>query len=66
MDKDLIKPNLYINELNDDDLEICKTKKIISIDPGKSNMIFMMDENKNKLRYTCCQRRRESLNCFTI
>jgi hypothetical protein len=52
---------LYINELNDDDLEICKSKKLISIDPGKSNMIFMMDEYKNKLRYTAPQRRRESL-----
>ena len=52
---------LYINELRDDDLEICKSKKLISIDPGKSIMIMMMDEDKNKLRYTSCQRRRESL-----
>ena len=52
---------LYINELNDDDLEICKSKKIVTIDPGKSNMVFMMDKDKNKLRYTAPQRRRESL-----
>ena len=52
---------LYINELCDNDLEKCKSKKIVTIDPGKSNMVFMMDKNKNKLRYTCCQRRRESL-----
>ena len=53
---------LYINELNDADLEICKSKKIIGIDPGKSNMVFMMDEDKNKLQYTAPQRRRESVS----
>ena len=47
--------------MNDDDLKMCKTKKIVSIDPGKSNMVFMMDKDKNKLRYTAPQRRRESL-----
>jgi len=61
--KDINEDNeLYINELNDNDLEICKSKKLISIDPGKSNLIFMMDENKNKLRYTASQRKRESLS----
>ena len=53
--------DVYIDELCNKDLEICKSKKLISIDPGKSNMVFMLDENKTKLRYTCCQRRMESL-----
>ena len=52
---------LYINELRDNDLEICKSKKIVTIDPGKNSLIYMLDEDKNKLRYSCCQRRRESL-----
>jgi len=52
---------LYIDDLCDIDLEICKSKKIVSIDPGKSNLVYMLDKNKKKLRYTCCQRRRESL-----
>ena len=52
---------VYLDELNDADLEICKNKKIITIDPGKSNMVYMMDEMKQKLRFTAPQRRRESL-----
>ena len=52
---------VYLDELNGADLEICKNKKIITIDPGKSNMVYMMDEKKQKLRYTAPQRRRESL-----
>ena len=59
--KILDKDDIYIEDLNDNDLEICKTKKIVSIDPGKSNLVYMMDENKNKLRYTALQRRTESL-----
>ncbi len=51
----------YITDLSDEDLEICKNKKIVSIDPGKQNMVFMVDEKGNKLRYTCCQKRIESL-----
>lgn len=53
--------DVYIDEICNEDLELCKSKKLISIDPGKSNMVFMLDENKTKLRYSCCQRRRESL-----
>jgi len=53
--------DVYITELCNEDLEMCKSKKIISIDPGKNSLVYMLDENKNKLRYSCCQRRRESL-----
>lgn len=53
--------DVYIDEICNEDLELCKSKKLVSIDPGKSNMIFMLDENKNKLRYTAPQRRKESL-----
>jgi hypothetical protein len=52
--------NKYINDLNDEELEIAKNKKIISCDPGKHNLIYMLDENHNKLRYTGIQRRFES------
>ena len=41
LDKDDIY--IYIEDLNDNYLEICKTKKIVSIDPGKSNLVYMMD-----------------------
>ena len=53
--------DLYINDLIDDDLEICKSKKIVGIDPGKTSVVYMVDERKTKLRYTCSQRRKESL-----
>ena len=41
--KILDKDDIYIEDLNNTDLEICKTKKIVSIDPGKSNLVYMMD-----------------------
>jgi hypothetical protein len=50
----------YINDLNDEELKLVKTKKIISCDPGKHNLIYMLDEENNKLRYTAPQRRYES------
>ena len=53
--------DLYLDELDDSDLEIIKKRKIVSIDPGKSNLVYMLDETNNKLRYTTCQRRRESM-----
>ena len=51
----------YISDLNDNDLKICKGKKIVSIDPGKNSLVYMADKDKNKLRYTASQRRIESL-----
>lgn len=52
---------IYINNLSDKDLKECKNKKLVGIDPGKQNLVYMVDKNKNKLRYTVCQRRIESL-----
>ena len=51
----------YISDLNDNDLKICKGKKIVRIDPGKNSLVYMADKDKNKLRYTASQRRIESL-----
>ena len=52
---------LYINNLSDKDLKECKNKKLVGVDPGKQNLVYIVDKNKNKLRYTTCQRRIESL-----
>lgn len=52
---------IYINELSNEDLELCKSKKIVSIDPGKQNLVVMLDKEKNNLKYTSAQRRKESL-----
>ena len=53
---------MYISDLTTEDLEKCKTKKLVSIDPGKKDLVYMVDDNKNKLKYTACQRRIESLS----
>ena len=52
----------YIDDLIDNDLEVCKNKKIVSLDPNKQSLVYMMDDEKNKLRYTASQRRIESLS----
>lgn len=54
------KDDLYIDDLTDEELEICKSKKIIGIDPNKLSQVYMTDENKNKLRYTTPQKSAES------
>ena len=66
------KENIYVEDLNDDDLEILKTKKLVSLDPG-SKGICLLDESKNNsdkykrkmrnnnLNYNTIQRRKESM-----
>jgi len=54
------KENIYVEDLNDDDLEILKTKKLVSIDPGKKGLC-LLDEERNNLNYNTIQRRKESL-----
>jgi hypothetical protein len=52
--------DLYLDELNNDELKICQTKKIISVDPGKATLVYMMDNEGNQLKYGCKQREIES------
>jgi hypothetical protein len=56
------KDDTYINDLSDEDLKLCKKKKLIGIDPNKQSLVYMMYNEKNKLRYTASQRRIESLS----
>lgn len=51
----------YIDELSDYQLDILKTKKIVSADPGKKFLLYMMDDEGNELKYSCMQRDTESL-----
>jgi hypothetical protein len=51
----------YIDELSNNQLDILKTKKIVSGDPGKKFLLYMMDDEGNELKYTCMQRDTESL-----
>ena len=39
---------LYINNLSDKDLKECKNKKLFGVDPGKQNLIYMVDKNKKR------------------
>ena len=54
-DNDLI----YLNKLKKEELNNLKDKKIIGIDPGKYNILYMSD-GYDKLRYTIHQRKYES------
>jgi len=58
--KECEKELKYISDLNDEELNIAKNRKLISCDPGKHNLIYMLDDEYNKLRYTAPQRRFES------
>ena len=50
---------LYLDKLKRKDLNKLKDKKIIGIDPGKYNILYMCD-GYNKLRYTIHQRKYEN------
>ena len=50
---------LYLDKLKRKDLNKLKDKKIIGIDPGKYNILYMTD-GYNKLRYTIHQRKYEN------
>lgn len=53
----------YIDELTDDTYNMIKNKKIISIDPGKCDILYCVDsDNKdaNTFRYSQDQRRKET------
>jgi hypothetical protein len=51
----------YIDDLSEYQFNILRTKKIVTGDPGKFNLMYLMDDDNNKLKYTCCQRDTESL-----
>lgn len=62
-----IKPKIndekYIDELKNEDYERLQKKKIVSIDPGKCDLIYCLDnDNKeaNMFRYSQDQRRKET------
>jgi hypothetical protein len=52
----------YVNDLSIEQLQELQSKKIIGCDPGKRSMVYMVDEDRNKLQYTTPQRNRESTN----
>jgi len=49
-----------IEDLSKEQLDTLKDRNIIGCDPGKRSLVYMMDNNGNKLQYTAPQRKRES------
>ena len=49
-----------IEDLSKEQLDTLKNRNIVGCDPGKRNLVYMMDKNGNKLQYTAPQRKRES------
>jgi hypothetical protein len=49
-----------IQDLSKEQLEFLKNKVIVGCDPGKHSLVYMMDEEGNKLQYTSSQRKKES------
>lgn len=58
--EELKRSEMYITDLSDKERLICQEKKILGGDPGKSNLIYFIDDTKQSLRYTAPQRRKES------
>jgi hypothetical protein len=49
-----------IEDLTKEQLEPLKDRNVIGCDPGKRSLVYMVDQNGNKLQYTSPQRIRES------
>lgn len=50
----------YLDELNDSQLKKVKSLNRVYVDPKKRNLLYMMDDNGNFLRYSNKQRLRET------
>jgi len=51
---------IRISDLDKEQLDKLKDRKIVGCDPGKYNLVYMIDKNLNKLRFTCFQRNMEN------
>ena len=49
-----------IEDLSKEQLDTLKERNIVGCDPGKRSLVYMTDNNGNKLQYTAPQRKRES------
>lgn len=49
-----------LESLSETQLQEMRPRNVVGCDPGKQNLVFMMDEQGNKLTYTAPQRRKES------
>ena len=49
-----------IEDLSKEQLDTLKDRNIVGCDPGKHSLVYMMDNNGNKLQFTASQRKIES------
>jgi len=49
-----------IEDLSKEQLDTLKDRNIVGCDPGKHSLVYMMDNNGNKLQFTASQRKVES------
>ena len=57
----IAEQNFYnIEDLSKEQLDGLKDRNVVGCDPGKKSLVYMMDENGNKLQYTAQQRKIES------
>ena len=49
-----------IEDLSLEQLTVLKPRNMVGCDPGKRNLVYMVDESGKKLQYTAPQRKRES------
>src|SRR5581483_9842927 len=52
----------YVHNLSDNELDNLKDYHIVGADPGKFNLLYLADNNGNKLRYSALQRHTETLS----
>jgi hypothetical protein len=52
----------YIDDLSDEQIKEFKDKKIVTADPGKKYLLYMVDNENKVLKYSSGQRSMESLN----
>ena len=52
----------YIDDLSDKQIDEFRNKKIITADPGKKYLLYMVDDENKVLKYSSSQRNMESLN----
>ena len=60
--KGIEQPLKSLEDLDPNEIMRYRDKKLVGADPGKQSSIYMIDEQKNHLRYTPRQRRAESQN----
>jgi hypothetical protein len=51
----------YIEDFEKKELDELNKKNIVGVDPGKKFLVYMIDDNGNKLKYSSAQKRAESM-----